>query len=79
VLLFYLHQHVAKGWGTFKNILEVVELIVIGLGGAKNGCKKRRGIATRRFHRKRRRKWQFFLSILIAYKLSILQGNPLKL
>ena len=27
-------------------------LIVIGLGGAKNGSKKGRGITTRRFHRK---------------------------
>ena len=48
-----------------------VALIVIGLGGAKNGGK------SRRFHRTLGKK--FFLSILVAYRLSILQGYPLKL
>ena len=39
--------------GGFKKIIfgDVV-LSVIGLGGAKNGSKRGRGIATRRFHRK---------------------------
>ena len=56
-----------------------VALSVIGLGGAKNGSKRGRGIVTRRFHSKHRgRDGQFFLSILVAHRLSILQGYPLK-
>ena len=53
-----------------------VVLSVIGLGGeVKRGC----GIATRRFIEKHRgRNGQFFLSILVAHRLSILQGYPLK-
>ena len=41
--------------------------------------KRECGIATRRFHRKHRgRNRQFFLSILVAYRLFILQGYPIK-
>ena len=52
VLLLHLCQCEAERWGDLKNIFEDVVLSVIGLGGAKNGSKKGRGIATRRFHRK---------------------------
>ena len=38
--------------GFKKYIFEDVVLSVIGLGGAKNGSKKGRGVATRRFHTK---------------------------
>ena len=45
--------------------------------GLKTEVKGGHGIVTRRFHRGRN--GQFFLSILVAYRLSILQGYPLKL
>ena len=66
--------------GFKKNNFGDVAPIVIRLGGVKNEVKRACGIKTRRFHRKHRgRNGQFFLSILVAYRLSILQGYPLKL
>ena len=66
--------------GGFKKKIFGDVLSVIGLGGAKNGSKKG-GVASRlgvfiEKHRGRNR--QFFLSILVAHRLSILQGYPLK-
>ena len=63
--------------GGFKiYIFGDVVLSVIGLGGAKTEVKMGRGIATIEKHRERN--GQFFLSILVAHRLSILQGYPLK-
>ena len=46
----------------FKNIFADVALIVIGLGGAKSGGKRGRGITTRQFHRTLGKKWAIFFS-----------------
>ena len=63
--------------GGFKKIyIGDVVLSVIGLGGAKNGSKKG-GVASRLgvfIEKHRGRNGQFFLSILVAHRLSILQG-----
>ena len=66
--------------GFKKYIFGDVVLSVIGLGGAKNGSKKG-GVALRLgvfIEKHRGRNEQFFLSILVAHRLSILQGYPLR-
>ena len=81
VLLLHLCQCEAERWGDLKKyIFGDVVLSVIGLGGAKNGSKKG-GVASRLgvfIEKHRGRNGQFFLSILVAHRLSILQGYPLK-
>jgi hypothetical protein len=63
------------GWvSTLQNIIGDVAVIVIELGGSKNRSKRGCGIATRHFYRN----GPFFLSILVAYRLSLLQGCPLR-
>ena len=74
-MLLHLCQCEAEMGGFKKYIFGDVVLSVIGLGGAK---KRRSGIATRRFHRNIGEETGNFFSILLAHRLSILQGYPFK-
>ena len=60
-----------------KNFFGDVALIVLDWEGLKTEVKG--GVASRLVEKHRGRNGQFFLSILVAYRLSILQGYFLKL
>ena len=81
VLLLHICQCEAERWGDLKiYIFGDVVLSVIGLGGAKNGSKKG-GVASQLgifIEKDRVKNRQFILSILVAHRLSILQGYSLK-
>ena len=77
VLLLHICQCEAERWGDLKK--NIFGDVVPDWEGLKTEVKRGRGIATRRFIEKHRgRNGQFFLSILVAHRLSILQGYPLK-